>query len=239
MSPARPRVMLVDQARTLALIAMAVYHFAFDLEMFGYLPRGMAMDMPLRGLAIATASSFLFLAGVSLVLAHGGGIRWPGLWRRWGMIAGAALIISVGSWLWQPDFYIYFGILHAIAVFTILGLVLLNLPAPGLVLLAGLGFVMPQLVAVSQPVLSWTGLLSPPRPALDFVPVFPWVAAYLLGMAMGKLGQARGWWARLSVANPSRPARALAWPGQHSLAVYLIHQPVLIALIAGWRYVTL
>jgi peptidoglycan/LPS O-acetylase OafA/YrhL len=41
----------------------------------------------------------------------------------------------------------------------------------------------------------------------------------------------RGGWDRLARWQAPRAGRWLALPGRHSLAVYLIHQPVLIALI--------
>jgi hypothetical protein len=34
------RLALIDVARTVALLGMAVFHFAFDLELFGYLEPG-------------------------------------------------------------------------------------------------------------------------------------------------------------------------------------------------------
>ena len=38
--PTRPRIGLLDTARGVALIAMASYHFAWDLEFFRYIEAG-------------------------------------------------------------------------------------------------------------------------------------------------------------------------------------------------------
>ena len=80
--------------------------------------------------------------------------------------------------------------------------------------------------------LVWTGL-APDRPVTaDFEPFFPWFAPFLAGLATGRILSHLGLWARLSL--PETPLlRRLAWPGRHSLAIYLIHQPVLIGLVAG------
>lgn len=228
------RIVALDLARSGALVAMAVYHFAFDLEMFGYLVPGTVYHGPLRALAIATAASFLFLAGVSLVLAQGGTLRLRPFLRRLALIAGAALAISIGSYIFARPVYIYFGILHAIATLSLLCLALRQAPAIVLLALAVLAFFLPQLVALSPGWLHWTGLVDPPRPALDFVPVFPWAAAFLSGMALGRLGRQTGLWDRLARPDPGGLTGLLSRPGQHSLAIYLAHQPVLIALV--WLY---
>lgn len=225
------RIAALDMARTAALVAMAIYHFCFDLEMFGWLAPGTALSQPLRGLAVATAASFLCLAGLSMVLAHGQAIRWPGFWRRLGLVAGAAMLISAGSYIWAPDAYIYFGILHAIASLSLFGLIALRWPVLALVATAILAFYLPDVLALEPRWLLWTGLVSPTPLSLDFVPIFPWAAAFLAGMALGRLGLATGLWSRLRGWPEGRLAQRLAWPGQHSLAIYLAHQPILIALI--------
>ena len=79
-SPAR--ITAIDAARGVALIAMAIYHFTWDLQFFGYLEPGTATTGGWKLFARCIASSFLFLVGVGLVLAHGHGIRWPGFGRR-------------------------------------------------------------------------------------------------------------------------------------------------------------
>ena len=62
-----PRIEAIDLARGIALVAMAVYHFTWDLEFFGYLePRTTAVG-GWKLFARVIASSFLFLVGVSLV----------------------------------------------------------------------------------------------------------------------------------------------------------------------------
>ena len=85
------RILAIDVARGVALLAMASYHFTWDLEFFGYITPGTTGMGGWKLYARCIASTFLVLVGVSLVLAHQGGVRWPKFWRRWLGIAAAAV----------------------------------------------------------------------------------------------------------------------------------------------------
>ena len=231
------RIVAIDLARSLALLGMAVFHFTWDLEFFGYVAPGTTLHGGWAVFARAVAGSFLFLAGVSLVLAHGDGIRWAGFLRRLGMVAGAALAITAATFFAMREAFIFFGILHSIAAASVLGLLFLRAPIWLTVAAAAAVWGLPDFVR--SPVfdprsLAWTGLAETPPRSFDFVPVFPWFAATLLGIAAGRAGEAAGLWDRLRGGTPGPILRAAAWPGRHSLAVYLLHQPVLIGLV--WLY---
>jgi uncharacterized membrane protein len=123
-----PRIAAVDVARGVALVAMAIYHFCWNLEMFGYLEPGTANSGLLKVFARSIATSFLFLVGFSLVLATAGGIRWGDYFKRLAMVAGAAALISVATYFATPNAWIFFGILHHIAALSIIGLVFVSAP---------------------------------------------------------------------------------------------------------------
>jgi hypothetical protein len=121
-----------------------VFHFVYDLELFGWVAPGNGADGGLADAGPATAGSFLFLAGLSLWLGHGAGIRWRGFWRRFVLVAGAAAVITVATWVALGEGFIFFGILHAIAAASLLGLLVLRVPAVPLVALAALAFWAPS-----------------------------------------------------------------------------------------------
>ena len=127
MQPGR-RIPTIDIARGVALVAMAIYHFTWDMEFFGYAEAGLTSVGGWRLFARGIASSFLFLVGVSLYLGHARGIRWPGFLRRLAMVAGAAIAISIATYIAIPGGFIFFGILHQIALASLLGLLFLRLP---------------------------------------------------------------------------------------------------------------
>ena len=234
--PIRPsaRIDALDLARAAALGAMVLFHVVFDLELFGLVSPGTTMQPGWRWLAYLTAGSFLFLAGASLWLAHGAGIGWRGFWRRLAMIGAAALAITAGTAIAMPDRFIFFGILHAIAAASLLGLLCLRLPVLVLVIGGIAVLTLPQLArfaALDAPWFWWTGLQTTGLRSVDYVPLFPWFAPFLFGLAAAKLMARAGIWARLARWKAPRALAPLIRAGQHSLILYLVHQPVLIALI--------
>jgi uncharacterized membrane protein len=231
------RIVAVDIARSLALAGMILFHFVRDLEMFGLVAPGTTLTGGWAMFARAVAGSFLFLAGVSLTLAHGEGIRWRAFMRRLAILSFAALLVTVATYVAMRDSFIFFGILHSIAVASVIGLGFVRAPAWAALAGAIVFLVTPSFVSsplFDPPWLIWIGLAERTPLTLDFEPVFPWAGALLLGVATGRLGMSLGLWDRLRGEAQGRLCKALAWPGRYSLAIYLLHQPVLIAGLIAW-----
>jgi uncharacterized membrane protein len=215
-----------------AIVAMVVFHFAWDLYYFGFSNLDVTSDPGWVAFQRAIVSAFLLIVGVGLVLGHGAGIRWRGFWRRFAIILGAALLTTLGTYLALPEYFVYFGILHAIALFSLMGLAFVGLPWWG-ALLGALAFLLPPLVIVPQAVMmerwwSWIGFWPLPPPTTDIVPVFPWFGVVLLGIAATKLLRSSLLWARIaSLELRGIVGRTLRWMGRWSLVIYLVHQPLL------------
>jgi uncharacterized membrane protein len=206
--------------------------FSWDLEFFGYLAPGTSTEGLLRLYARSIASTFLFLAGFSLVLAHYPKLRGQAFLRRFAVILGAALAISAATWWFTPDGWIFFGILHAMALGSLIGLIFLRLPVIVTLMAAVAAMLLPGLYRSSTfdtPWLWFAGLSEQLPRSNDYVPLFPWIGALLTGIAVARLLVDYGLLQRLSHL-PDGPAW-LRWGGRHSLIVYLLHQPVLFALV--------
>jgi uncharacterized membrane protein len=218
----------LDIARTLALVAMGIFHLIWDLTMFGVLPPQTSRSVVMRLSAQIIAGSFLFLSGVSLWLAHRDGIRWRPFLRRLALLCMAALAVSLATRIAMPQAWVRFGILHAIALSTLIGLAFLRAP---LAILGGVAlFVLAvgqlRLAAFDGPLWIWTGLGRQRPWMLDYEPIFPWLGICLLGLLAARLFLRD----RVAAGSPGRLTTVLSWPGRHSLAIYLIHQPILFAL---------
>ncbi|MFP8833852.1 heparan-alpha-glucosaminide N-acetyltransferase [Hydrogenophaga sp. XSHU_21] len=227
----------IDRLRAVALAWMTVYHFCFDLDFFGVIDQAFLTDpfWTLQRTAIVTL--FLFTAGLSQAVALHQGQGWPRFWRRWAQVAGAALLVSAGSWFVFPQSFIYFGVLHGIAVMLViarltghwgrwlwpLGALALGLPwlAPAAV------EAWPALASLNQPGLNALGFITQKPFTEDYVPLLPWLGVVWWGLAAGRwvCGHRPGW-----LGGGGRGGFMAAW-GRHSLSFYLLHQPVLMGLI--------
>ena len=220
------RVAWIDRARGIALIAMAVFHFSFDLAMFGVVDWQVGSAPLWRAFAISIAASFIALSGLSLGLAARGGLNVRGFLRRLAILAGAAALVTLGTWAAMPT-PITFGILHAIALFSILALPFLRAPS-WLLWTVALGVLILPLVhgseIFSHPLLYPVGLDPTPPPSMDYEPVFPWFAPMLAGLALSRV---------VSVPLTPMATDPLALAGRHSLLIYLLHQPILIGIVQG------
>ena len=233
--PFRLRSTALDGARGLALIAMAGYHFTWDLAHFGFVDDRLPYASSFRLFSHAIASSFLCIAGISLVLAHRNGFDPRAFAKRLAIIAGAAALVTIGSEIAFPDGVIWFGILHCIAMASILAIPLLIAPWWIAFLAAGIAIALPVLFTgpiFNAPIVQWIGLNTIDPNSNDFRPLLPWAAALFLGVGGEKIFTRTS---PRSTANTPAPAtRALALGGRHSLIIYLVHQPILIGALMAW-----
>ncbi len=229
-----PRHDRLDALRGAAIVWMAVFHFCFDLNHFGWLqPRQDFYGDPFWTLQrSAIVSLFLFCAGLSLAVALAAGQAWSRFWRRWVQIAGCALLVSAGSALMFPHSWISFGVLHGIALMLVLGRLVAPLPGLALVALGAVLLVLPQ--AWTHPFFdsrwtNWAGLVTRKPVTEDYVPLLPWWGVMLWGQAAGRWMLARR--AHVLTGGLPRAVRPLAVLGRCSLSFYMLHQPVLIGLL--------
>ena len=131
------RIAWIDNARGLAIVAMVIFHFSFDLMYFGYAPAGLVYQLEWRVFESSIAGSFLFLSGLSFVLTHRSAFNRRKFVRQIAPIVLCAALISAVTAVLFGQSMIRFGILHSIATLMILGLALRHLSALALLALAG------------------------------------------------------------------------------------------------------
>ena len=238
----RRRIDALDAARGVALAAMALYHATWDLGYLRLTPENGALTPAGRWAAHAIAGSFLLLVGVGLVLMNRDGVRARPYLARLARIGGAALAVTLATlWLF-PEAYVFFGILHCIAAASVLGLPFVFLPPAATAAVAALVLAAPWFVHVPALDAAWLlflGLGARPPVTNDWVPLFPWFGMVLAGVAVARAGLPRFAGSRLAQWRArGRPARLAALAGRHSLAVYLVHQLLLLALLTGVAAVT-
>ncbi|WMT88423.1 DUF1624 domain-containing protein [Pelagibacterium sp. 26DY04] len=233
----RPRIAAVDIARGIAIVAMVIYHFSWDLAFLGFVDFDPTQSLPWIVFQKSIVGTFIFLTGVSLVLGHGAGIRWPAFWRRFAIILGAALLVTAGTYTFYAETFVYFGVLHAIALFSLLGLVFLRAPLALVIVPAIAISLLPLFVQdplFGEKLWSWIGLWDVPPPTEDLVPIFPWFGVALAGIAAARLALASGFATRLAeIQGTTSPARFLARMGRWSLVIYVLHQPIMIGVLMG------
>jgi uncharacterized membrane protein len=256
MTLASARYAAVDMLRGLAMVWMTLFHFSFDLQHFGYLQANFYDDPFWTLQRTAIVSLFVFCAGLGQAVAVQQGQSWGRFWRRWGQIALCALLVSAGSYAMFPNGYIYFGILHGMAVMLIVVRLLSGAggAAAGLLwLLAGVALLLPWLAVQCHALWpgldflnarwwNWLGLISRKPITEDYAPLFPWLGVMCMGLASGQwiLQRHAALLDRLGVVLDAgvatAPLRGLALLGRWSLSYYMLHQPLLIGgfSLAAW-----
>ncbi|MGZ5235998.1 MAG: DUF1624 domain-containing protein [Caldimonas sp.] len=221
----------LDALRGVAIVWMAIFHFSYDLNYFGFIHQDFLRDPTWTVQRACIVTLFLLCAGAGQAVASSQGQPAARFWKRWAQVAACALLVSAGSYAMFPRSYISFGVLHGIAVMLIvvrftaswgawrwpLGLAAILLPR----------FVQDPFFDTRAT--NWTGLVTHLPVTEDYVPVLPWLGVMWWGAA------AAGWLLAhrpqtLRGALPS-PGGALAVLGRWSLSFYMLHQPVLIGLL--------
>lgn len=213
------RAFWLDSLRGLAVVWMIIFHAAYDMRMFSYVTWDFSTGF-WYAFPRVIAFTFLFCVGASMNYGHTPKPNWKALGQRSLKLGIAAACVSLGTYIMFPAQWIFFGTLHCIFAGSILGVLVVNhrkLAAIllGLIVVAqyGLGFDIKWVSSVVQ------------KPSLDFIPIYPWFWAILLGILSGPH------LSRIRHLQEMKPNRFLSFLGRHSLKIYLIHQPLIFGTL--------
>lgn len=243
------------------MLWMTVFHLFFDLNHFGYVKNDFYTSPFWTVQRTLILSLFLFCAGMAQATVVGCEQSWQRFWQRWMQVSVCALAVTLASWWMYPKSFIYFGVLHAMACFLIVGRLTVH-KGQALWWWGAAAIVLHTLVtwALNTPwgapwaqVLNrapWNvlGLITQKPITEDYVPLLPWLAVFWWGSAAGSWlhGAAKqpthhAWGERLLHASErfsrSKLLTPLAALGRWSLSYYMLHQPVMIGvlMLVSWR----
>lgn len=217
------RMAYLDYLRALAIIWMVIFHFTYDLKIFGLnqvnFGEGFWFAFPRL-----IAGTFLFCVGISLHLTHGQKLNLNSLKKRSIKLGFGALVVSFGTYLLFPDQWIFFGTLHCILVASLLGALICRNRLLSFILLFAI-LIGEYLTPYD---IKWVGRIIG-RPSMDFIPIYPWFWPVLLGILLAP------YLAKIERLQNLPTPSFITSMSQYSLKIYLIHQPVLYGLVWGRR----
>ncbi len=230
------RVIGVDIFRGWALLFMTIYHFNYDLSYFHIININLNNSKFFLLFRYIIISMFLLSMGISLSLVHKKSISWKRLNKRIFLLTISSITVTIVTYIIFPNSWIYFGILHFILLSSILALPFLNYPKIALLfaILIFIGSATGNLTVhpifnLLQPILH-----LPPIHSEDLVPIFPWFGVVLLGIVIAYYDLHLKIFNQKIFNNNSKLNRVLKFMGQHSLIIYLIHQPILFFIFESY-----
>ena len=238
--PSPQRFFEIDMLRGLAIILMVFGHILWDLNYFGLIPINNAIYSFLQK---TVPPLFFILVGISLIVSRKKAEAktqmdekeyYKRLFVRGLKIFGLGMMLTIFSLIFIPEKPVYFGVLHCIGLSVLLSAPFLKykdyaLPASIFILLLGNIIVY---YPVENPTVAhlMMGFHQSDiwRYTVDYFPLIPWFGLTLLGIVVGDwlyCGDKRRF--QMPDLSKYRPAKLLQWAGQHSLGIYLLHQPII------------
>lgn len=242
------RFIELDVLRGLAIIFMIYLHILWDLDYFGIMP----INNEIYKFQKIIPAMFFVLVGMCLIVSRNRQMSKPSfdekkydkhLLLRGLKILSLGVVITFITMLFLPDKPIFFGVLHCIGLSIILCIPFLkfksfNLLFGAMIIIAGLTM---NLFPVEDPTILHLAVGfhqgDVAQYTIDYFPLLPWFGISLLGIALGNILY-RDNERRFKMPDLSRykPTKIFSWLGQHSLAIYLVHQPIIAGTLSVFLF---
>lgn len=236
----KKRIWELDALRGVLILIMIGFHLAYDLVyLFGLVELSTPAARKVFDFFSDWAGApFLFLSGLCVTFSSR-----PV--RRGLQVIGCGLVISAvtaGMYLLRfadIGIIIYFGVLHCLGVCMLLWPLFRKCPAWVLlalgIVLAAVGLHLKYEVRVDYPWLIPLGVISRRFVSSDYFPLLPNFGYFLIGSFLG-----RTFYPTRQTLFPNytpgrfAPSKFFCFCGRHSLWIYMLHQPILAALVGAW-----
>lgn len=238
------RFIELDILRGFAILFMIILHLFWDLDYFGILP----LNKNFYSLNIIVPVMFFLLIGICQAVTNNKYQYQPrtiylrtiqrGLW-----VLNLGMLFTLLTTMFLPDRPILFGVLHCIGCCIILSTLFLkfkyvNIAIASIIIVSGI--TIGNFFHVDTPSILQlaTGFHQSDiaTHTIDYFPILPWLGVCLVGITLGNIlykDNKRRF--PLPDVSKYKPTLVFSWMGQHSLAIYLVHQP----LIAGVLFLIL
>ena len=216
---------------------MVFYHVLYDLSELGGVKTLLGIEINLSS-AFWLAAQYFF-AGLFIILCGISSTISRSNIRRALKLLGVAVIITAATMIYNSSSAIHFGILHCLGICILIYGLMFEKSKP--LACVGAAAVVFGLYAAlflfmrNMPVrFNWLlpfGITSNTYTSLDYFPLLPWLGVYLAGVALGKSIYSQ----KRSLIQKRLPETFINTAGRHSLLIYVVHQPVIIAIfyVAG------
>jgi len=239
------RFIELDLLRGFAIVGMIFLHIIWDLDYFGLV----SLNVNIYRFQGIVPLMFFLLIGICLAVSRtkreGQSIEEQKVYHNRLVLRGLkifslGMVFTTITLLAMPGRPIVFGVLHFIGLSIILSVPFLKLKSFN-VLFAALfvltGFIVGGFV-VENPTALHLAIgfhqANVWEHTIDYFPLMPWFGVTLFGVALGNFlycGNERRF--KMPDFSDRKPVAAFSWLGRHSLAIYVLHQPV----IAGALFV--
>lgn len=221
------RVEIIDALRGLSILLMVVYHLCVDFVMYNVIPGGLLYNPFVDSLEFFFACIFILVSGISSRFSHNN-------LRRGFIILGAGMIVTLATYIFDPSFYVKFGILHFLGCATLIYVAAkplidkISLRAQMIAFFVAFLALQPLLNMSFNINYLWILGIQPKTGVVssDYFPILPFLFLYLFGTAVGYYIKERrfpAWFYRFSCSP-------LSFAGRNTILIYLLHQPVCIVI---------
>ncbi|QCX34557.1 DUF1624 domain-containing protein [Caloramator sp. E03] len=216
------RIFEIDLLRTIAISLMVSFHVVYDLNTFA----GFNISYTSKTwywIGKTSLLLFIFLSGISSTLSKNvikNGVK----------VFCFGLMISVITYILFPKEYIRFGVLHFLGICMIIYPLLKKIQKKILFIMAILSLMLGfyfESITLNTWVFVPVGILYNGFSTLDYVPLFPYLSLYIIGILAGK-----------SFYNEKKSLFKLEYDfgfirsiSKNSLLIYIVHQPIIYFII--------
>lgn len=229
----RSRIWEIDFLRGLSIILMVFYHAGYDLNEFCGIKTlaGVGIDVSgpgLSGAQLFFAGLFILLSGISSTLSRSNV-------RRALRLLAIALVVTAVTYVFDASQPIHFGILHCLGTSILIYGLTMEKSGPRACAAAaaavlGLSAALSFFSGRVQVDFDWLlpfGIHSNAYASVDYFPLLPWFSVFMAGTVLGK----SAYGPKASLLPGPLPETFINIAGRHSLLIYIIHQPVILAVL--------